>query len=348
MTAIDRGSQNVLSFDRAIIEKLRTIKNSAPLFIVGCPRSGTTLLLRLIRDYLDMGFGRDNGRFVRYRNLLEHYGALEQDENLTRLLRGIFADGDFRKRFKGFSLEPEQVMTALEERTFSDLIRLIYAAFALAQGKSRWGGKTPRYVFHIAELSEMFPDAKFIHIVRDGRDVALSLFGMPWGAPRNCYMVAKYWQERVSAAQASGADLGAEKYLEIKYERLLTDPVSVFQKIVDFGSFEVDRDQVLGRFGEDMPAILKKDNLDKWKTRLTPTQIMVFEQTAGAKLEELGYEVQNRHLIGRPIGRDREVYYRLHNLLGRIVKEGASSMVERLGRGFEKATLQLRSLLNSP
>lgn len=345
--AIGLGSQNTLSFDSATIEKLRTIKNSAPIFIVGCPRSGTTLLLRLIRDYLDIGFGRDDGRFIRYRNLLEYYGDLEQDENLARLLHDIFADDAFRRRFKDLSLEPGQVISALEERTFSEFVRLIYAAFALAQGKSRWGGKTPQYVFHIAGLSEMFPDAKFIHIVRDGRDVALSLFGMPWGAPRNCYTAAKYWQERVDAAQASGADLGAEKYLEIKYERLLSDPVGVFQKIVDFGCFDVDRDQVLARFGKDMLAALRKDNMGKWKTRLPPSQIGVFEQVAGAKLAELGYEVRNCHLIGQSLRRDRELYYRLHNLLSRAVKESVYGMSERLGRGLEKASLQMRSLLSS-
>jgi len=339
--------QNAMNFDEATIEKLRMIKDSAPLFIVGCPRSGTTLVLRLIRDYLDVGFGRDDGRFVRFKNLIDHYGDLNHTANLASLLHDIFAEDDFRERFRGLTLDPEEMMAAMEKRTYSEVVRHIYAAFALIQGKARWGDKTPRYVFHMGELLDMFPDAKFVHVIRDGRDVALSLFRMPWGAPRNCYVAAKYWKERTSAAQACGDVIGEEKYLEVKYEHLLTDPISVFQEILDFGCFDIDRDQVVGRFRKEMHTTLNRDNFDKWKTNLSASEVRVFEQMAGDKLRELGYEIQNQSLIGKPVRGDKIVYYHLHNLFSRAMREGTSGISARLRHKVKKVRLQLRSFLGA-
>ena len=316
-------SQNVMDFDEETVEKLRVLKDSGPLFIVGCPRSGTTLMLRLIRDYLDFGFGRDDGRFVRFKHLLDRYGDLSHPENFGRLIQDIFADDDFRQRFEGLVLDSEKIRAALERPIYSEIVRHIYATFALMQGKSRWGGKTPCYVFHMDELLDLFPDVKFIHVVRDGRDVALSLFRMPWGAPRNCYIAAKYWKERVDAAQTYGHSLGEERYMEIKYEHLLTDSVSVFQKLLGFVCFEGDHDQVIKRFRERAPTTIRQDNFNKWKTGLSASEIQVFEQIAGDKLQVLGYEVWNEDVIGKPVRPDKAAYYHFHNLFMRAVKESA-------------------------
>lgn len=333
----------MIKLDQGTIEKLETVKSSAPLLIVGCPRSGTTLLLRLIRDYLDVGFGRDDGRFLRFKNLLNHYGDLNRDENMFRLMRDIFADDDFRKRFKSLAFDPKELLAVIDERTYSELVRHVYAAFALMEGKTRWGNKTPRYVFHMGELLDLFPDAKFIHVIRDGRDVALSLFRVTWGAPRNCFSAAKYWKERSSAARAAGAVLGEEKYLEVKYERLLSNPVSVFQKIIDFGSFEVDRDQVIERLRDETRARLKRDNFDKWRTDLSVSEIKVFEQVAGDTLKEFGYELQHPDLIGKPIRTDKVVYYHLHNFFTRAVKEGTAGVSAKLKRQAKSAGFKLQS-----
>lgn len=327
-------SQNVLAFDEKTIKRLDLIVNSTPLFIVGCPRSGTTLVLRLIRDYLNVGFGRDDGRFLRLGKHLDRYSDLSNAENLDRLVRDIFDDEDFRKRFKGLSVDPQDFATLLKKKTYAELVRHIYAAFALINGKTRWGGKTPRYVFHLGELHNILPDAKFIHVIRDGRDVALSLFRMPWGAPRNAYAAAKYWKACISAAHEYKHNLSAEEYLEVKYEALLTDPVRVFQEMFDFGCFDLDRDQVIQKFQREIHATLKKDNYNKWMTNMNSPEIKIFEQVAGDMLVQLGYEVQNPDLVGQPLRLDQKVYYNGHNLARRIKTEGKFGVAAALKRRF--------------
>ena len=162
------------------------------------------------------------------------------------------------------------------------------------------------------------------------------------GAPRNCYVAAKYWKERTGAAQVHGDILGEERYLEVKYEHLLTDPVSVFRKILGFECFEGNPDQVIERFREGTQRMFKKDNFNKWKTKLSVSEIRVFEQIAGDKLKELGYEVQNEGLIGKPVRPDKMAYYHLHNLFSRAMKEGPSGVFLKLKYEIQEVLLKLR------
>jgi hypothetical protein len=315
--------------EQSELVELIAVKRSPPIFVLGSYRSGTTLLFKLIRDYLDVGFGRDNGRFVRFKKLLGHYGDLSQDQNLRTLIDDVFDDADFRHRFKGLSPDPEPLMAAMEARTFAELVRSTYASYALMQGRKRWGGKTPEYVLHVPELLDLFPDVKLIHIIRDGRDVALSLFRMPWGAPRNCYAAAIFWKEWVSSAQSFGEALSPDGYLEVKYEHLLMNPADVFRKIIGFGQFEGDRDQIIDRFRQGVEATLRRDNFGKWKQALSPSQVRIFEQVAGDKLAELGYEVVNKDVVGKPVQPHLAAYYRLQNVFRKVKVEGYQGVTAR-------------------
>ena len=109
-----------------------------------------------------------------------------------------------------------------------------FSAYAAKHGKPRWGDKTPMYMRHLDLLDGLFPDAQYVHLVRDGRDAALAFLDMPcgvvtrtWAHPRSPAGFACEWSTEVARARALGRRIGASRYFEIRYEDLVEDTAGV-------------------------------------------------------------------------------------------------------------------------
>jgi hypothetical protein len=181
------------------------------------------------------------------------------------------------------------------------LIAGLFEKNAQAEGKARWGDKTPYYVLHMDKLLEWFPDAQFIHLIRDGRDVALSLFARrdDFGV-YNTYFAAKYWEQFVNGGRALGRTLPQGTYLEIRYEDILQYQEASVRKVCHFLGEEYS-DAVVnfkkaGQIGKTplLQQPVQADNAGKWRSQLTSAQIQTFERTAGVTLAECGYPTVGR------------------------------------------------------
>ena len=113
----------------------------------------------------------------------------------------------------------------------------LYARYAHERGKPRYGDKTPANVLYVELLAAAFPQARFLHIVRDGRDVVPSLMEMHFG-PDRFGAAALFWRDRVTRGRAGGRRVGADRYREIRYEDLVAEPEPVLRDICGF--FELD------------------------------------------------------------------------------------------------------------
>jgi hypothetical protein len=285
-----------------------------PAFIVGSSRSGTTLLIRLLRDYAGIGECRDYGMIMRFKDQLRHYGDIRRPENMRRLIQDILSSYDYRVQFRGPELSVEEVDRALPERTYAQLVHALLQRKAEASGAARWIDKTTFYAFRIPELHELFSAARVVHIYRDGRDVALSLFRMTWG-PKNAYAAACYWKNHIEGARCGSACLLPEHFAEVCYERLLNDPVNEFYALVRFLGIH----ECLAPGWQDaVQDHVKANNYNKWKQEMPSHDVRMFERVAGDVLEACGYEVALPAEARTPLSTVEHALYQAQNLYRRL------------------------------
>jgi len=288
----------------------------SPVFIVGCPRSGTTLLRDLLRSHPRLTFPPES-HFIPH--LYRAHGNPKTEQEAYRLGAKIL--GLHWIKSWSLSLEPSDFAKA---RTFRRIVSILFEAWSCKEKKPRWGDKTPHYVSHLPVLLEIFPSAKILHIYRDGRDVALSWLKTPF-EPRNTYTAAVKWCRYVTEGRSAGEALPADSYMEIRYEELLASPEHVMKTACAFinepFTEAVLKPSRLQRvffrrriFGKGRKRLLAgselvRTNSNKWKTQMSRAHRIVFESAAGDMLKTLGYETEN---LSRPIPAVARLYYRIH------------------------------------
>ncbi len=209
-------------------------------------------------------------------------------------------------------------------RSFTEMVCRLHGAWARSEGKPRWGDKTPHYLGAIPTLLELFPRAKILHVYRDGRDVALSWLRRKM-EPRNTYMAACYWRDRVRAGMRVGRQLPPGSYMEVRYEELLRDTEGVMRRVCDFIGEPFCEEVLkpnrlnLGPLGwrrkrpEDggrSKSTVVTDNAGGWRTRMKRRQRILFESVAGDLLSELGYEVRGPR---RRVTLPERGFWRIHH-----------------------------------
>jgi len=275
--------------------------DNSPVMIVGHGSSGTSILTRLMRDYLGVAFGTESQFIVRYYRRLHRYGELADDANLRRLIRDILGERWFERsrKFGGFAPSVDGVFDDVQERTYRGVLEAVFGQFAKHLGTARWGDKTPEYTHDLPILGELFPDAKYVHMVRDGRDVALSVMGRYWGA-KNVFTAAREWKGAIGQVDAFLGTLPDEKKLVITYEGMLARPVEAFAQIIGFLDIENTNNRLLDAIARPLAADLMRTNYDKWRTRMSAAERTRFERVAAGTLARHGYETIVEEQPGEP------------------------------------------------
>jgi len=277
---------------------------TAPLIVLGVRRSGTTLL-RVMLDRNAALAVPDESYFVpqlarRHRGAVDAAAFVDDLQRLPTLVE--------------WNLAPDAVAERLRPgMTTGEAIACVFEAYAAERGKPRWGDKTPLYMQHLPLLERLFPTARFVHLIRDGRDAALSFLSVPrgimtegWGYPHDARGFARQWATEVRSAKALGERVGPGRYLELRYEALVAESVAELRHVCVFAGLPYD-DAMLGYVGQTDSA--RKEHQQRlnepprvgvrdWRSEMAMADRAAFEATAGDLLAELGYEVAAR-------GRDR-------------------------------------------
>jgi hypothetical protein len=214
-------------------------------------------------------------------------------------------------RFHHDALAPEQVgSTFIEREVLVDALRdfcdTVFAGM-LGAGKERLAERTPLHALTTGLIADIYPDARIVHIIRDGRDVARSLVTHSWG-PGSVADAAREWRTAIEAARA-GAH-GSDRYLEIRYEDLLAAPAAGIGELYRWLELPVDDAILEGALAEakvsrNLDPMHTPPGAGKWRRGFTPKDLGAFEDAAGELLYDLGYQrvaAHGRGLRGRLFG----------------------------------------------
>lgn len=271
-------------------------------FFVGRGRSGTTLLRSMFDTHPEMAIPYESHFTV---TMALDRAKYESGSRflVSRYLEDLAVNWGFRRWGLPFA-EVERFVVDGAPTTYAQATRLVYRAFAQHHGKTRYGEKTPSFVLHISLLADLFPESRFVHVIRDGRNVALSYRDGGWG-PKTLGEAAIYWKRFVRRGREAGLKLGSRRYMEIRYEDLLEDPDAHLRKLCGFIDLEFypsmleyfERPDVVPRGLRDHLARGHKNlqlpptkGLRDWRDQMSRHEAATFDLLAGDVLEELGYE----------------------------------------------------------
>lgn len=274
-------------------------------FIVACGRSGTTLLRAVLDSHPEMAIPPETKfimEFLEHRRRYERPDGFDTDRFVDEVHRSWV--------LRQLDLTIDDVRSALARppADMPDAIRRLFARYAELRGKSRYGNKTPVHVLSISALADAFPEARFVHIIRDGRDVALSYVGADIG-PDTIAAAALRWRRWVRRGREAGATIVPDRYLEVRYETLVEEAEEVAGRVAAF--LDLAYDPAMLRYHEradEVVAGVKRPHnfqglwlpptrgMRDWRHEMSPSDRAVFEALAGDLLLELGYEVSERPL----------------------------------------------------
>lgn len=283
-------------------------------------RSGTTLLRYLLDSHPNISCGPETVRFI---------------PELRQYIDNVLRSEVFEKTLDSFNLNEERFL----QLAARDPIASFFSPLCEANNKKRWATKTPSNILHFDFLGKLFPDAHFIHVIRDGRDCLCSLNNVDWWGtplidPASFYQTAKRWAEYVEAGKTHGKSLN---YLEITYENLTENPKNELEKILAFIGEDWD-DALLSHEKRDYKHEVRVDSRNKtgatrpitrqeskWKSTFTEKQSRRFSSIAGGLLDNLGYEIPSTHSINNIYQQQRDkaplsyrVEHRLLELMGKL------------------------------
>jgi hypothetical protein len=277
--------------------------------IVGVPRSGTTLLRMMLDAHSALAIPPETG-------FLPQLAALDAVPDGGRAACETITGAE---TWPDFHLEASAFAKAIERLspcTAAEVARAFYRIYALRFGKSRWGDKTPTYGMEIDRIAALLPEAHVLHVIRDGRDVMVSVRGL-WFRPGDTVEAcAEDWARRLDRTRSLGRRLS--HYLEVRYETLVAAPDATLRTICSF--LDLTFEPALLRYHEragsrlaehearhapDGRLVISKaarrhnqrfvteppraNRIGRWRLEATAEEVGRFEAVAGEWLDRLGY-----------------------------------------------------------
>jgi hypothetical protein len=260
-------------------------------FIVGNPRSGTTLLRAMFDSHPEMAVPWESYFVTQLKNQVARY------EGGNGFNSSAFIEDLYNTNFQHWKIEEsfiKRLFATESPRSYADAVRLVFAGYASLHGKARYGDKTPIYVLQIQ---------LFLHIIRDGRDVALSLLDVSWG-PNRVDDCARNWKKSISTGRRAGQIIGNDRYCEVRYEDIVANPTEELHWLCNF--IELDFDSQMLDYPSRATEIISPDpysqyhkgiycpptaGLRRWHVEMNQQDCETFEEIAGDALKEFGYQL---------------------------------------------------------
>lgn len=293
----------------------------SPIFVIGCPRSGTTLLRLILNSHSKISIPHE---FFLVEKVIEKFNCIE-NINKKDALDFIFSLKKY-KHYQDWDLNEKDLILNIRNHsglTKNKLIQLVYLEYLKTQTGSKiiWGDKNIGSLSFIEEIIEIFPKAKFIHIVRDGRDVASSLKKVKWNFYKfpnlkyryvnNIKGTALTWNDGLSLISKNKNNFNKNNFFELKYEDLLVSPESIIHNLCNYinVSFEIEMlefykpkkgkeisSERLKNTHENTQRPILKNNFNKYLNNYSKNEIAIFERFTKENLLKYNYST-NEYLF---------------------------------------------------
>jgi hypothetical protein len=311
-----------------------------PFFIIGNDRSGTTMLRVMLHRSPEAALPTESMFLGDFAPVRAGRIDLSRHDAATRFARIVWE----HPKVKMWDLEgpapvPPNGLSHADAYRFA--VEAPYHAYAGKHGKALWGDKTPYYLDHIEEILAVWPDAKFLVMIRDGRDVALSIRELPFGA-NNVWAAASEWARGIRIGRWA-EERYPDQVMSVRYEDLTADPERHLREICQFLGLTFSTDMLsIEKAPRDVVeqdkeswftnlwSGINQKSVGKWRTKMTPHEQSVFATVAGEELEQCGYELGDHaeHLV---LG-TKALGYRAHNVGVRAVNFVKLRFVQERGR----------------
>lgn len=255
------------------------------LLLLGCERSGTTFVMETLSRYYQVAYGNESPWVV------EKWAEGKQLSDVVaqeRFLKSIFGNWYFANKANYHGIFFDYKQFRQEGRFDYPLFVDQVFRYMAAEENAKWVlNKTCDFCENMPIVDEVFYQPRVVHLIRDGRDVGLSLLRIKAWGPISVYGAARWWAGRVGTLQQYAAEHMSGRYLEVRYEEMVLDPAATFERIAKFyGIFDRARHAQLAE-----NVVTKMGNIEKWRSGFSPRQLEVYERVAGPVLEANGYQL---------------------------------------------------------
>lgn len=293
-----------------------------PIIMIGAERSGTTLVMAMIGCHPRIAVPEVVWYYSRFRPYLHTYGDLGNNDNFYTLADEMVHG--LKTPYWGMNVNPrtirDEIVGMARERSFAGLYCAMFEYYAKTQGnKPRWGEKTPYNLFFVGSILEDFPNAQFIYITRDGRDASVDYMKSSFG-PTNIFCAAEIWAMCQNAVTPWREKLTPHgQWMDVKYERLVREPIAVLQEICSFlgEEFEpamlefhkTDLAKARGATHDHKPLghPVSDKYIGIYKDLLSKREQRIFAHVAGHELVTSGYDMD---VTPEPVSVEDELKYR--------------------------------------
>jgi Sulfotransferase family len=276
-----------------------------PVFIGGCPRSGTTLVRSMLDSHPDLAIPHETRFLIYAYRRRARWGDLSRRENREDLARRMIARE--RSRTWRLSEDPEALVERMGAAgpTIGSALSAGFELYADQHGKARWGDKRPSLLLDLDAVFAMFPDAQYVNVVRDPRAVVASIRRVGdahgWN-PERIARGTELWERSDRVARRWEKRLPSDQFLEVQYERLVTEPRATLGQICAFLDLDPDGiDEMLGFhertadvYSEKMhPLIVKPvttEAVHSWQHELSAGEVAFIEEALAEPMRRYGYQ----------------------------------------------------------
>lgn len=272
-----------------------------PIIIIGTQRSGSNLLRLMLNQHSQIASPHPPHVLQTFMPLLSKYGDLSVDGNFLQLAKDVCAFVMLNPVNWGIKYKAEVVASKTQSRTLIGIYQVVYETYADTQGKTHWCSKSMANLYFIPQIEASGTHPFYIHLIRDGRDVAAS-FRKAVVGEKHCFHIAKQWKTDQDIAEQNCREFAADRYIPVMYENLIRDPENTLRILLHHiglqfeetmleyhQTSEAQKTAEAGKMWDNLRKPVMVSNSNKFLSQLSEEDVRIFESVAGETLERHGY-----------------------------------------------------------